>query len=754
MKAFSSLFILCFVFAVRLSAQSDPLGFAANEAAGTGFSFNHNVHSSYISGREGQVGSTAKEVYVSALGGHFSVLLTLDPASDLTVKSVMEKIDFNQPGILGVLVGLSDGSSRWIIHNLFTGGNAVYTHAPMPGIQTGAGVQFSGDAVYGISGTTLNVSVDSGQTWTLDTTGLHGATLHAVDIDSAQNAYVATSNGVYKQPLGGSTWALTSCPTGNTTALLVDHYNNRVYAAGNYLLYYSADEGSTWHVDTSGIANQSVYALGSNGQGDIFAIINTQFSFNSGDQLFISTGGTGTFTRIDQPIQAYNGQPNNASIFTSVTGDSSSITAGSKIGFFSSTDKGATWAPTTGINSKQCYGLAVANNGTLVANNNLGCFTRPANSNVWTKVAPANMFAPGGGIYRALTGDLYAQVLNQGGYAGPWLVVKSTDNGVTWAPDSAGVAGMQMYSWWVDELGNQYAGGAGLPCINSVKAPSGSWHVDTTGVVPNSTGDYGTAFGGDGNGHIYYALYSGNIFMRPVGGTTWGPTTGLGTDAVYSFAHTGNHTVIAGGTGNVHYTTGTAWQNMTISAPAPQGKNPFIVAADDSDYVWVAFSEQGSSGNYYGDGVFYTHDLGNTWYPAVGQVLGATFRALVPSGDSVFGLSYFDGVFVFKRGAGSTAVQKVSDAPQYMAVYPNPFSGQTNIQYIIPEQATVTLTILGLNGQTICTLKHAAETEGLHNTMWNAQGMATGIYLCQLTATGISGQVYSQTMRISFEAGK
>ena len=152
MKAITLLLISCFAIYTVAIAQPDPLGFAANEAAGTGFSYNHNVHSSYVSGREGQVGSTAKEVYMSGLGGVFHVLLTIPETSDLNITSVKEKIDFNQPDVLGVLVGLSDGSSKWIVHHISTSANAVYTHPPLPGIQTGAGVQFAGDAVYGISG--------------------------------------------------------------------------------------------------------------------------------------------------------------------------------------------------------------------------------------------------------------------------------------------------------------------------------------------------------------------------------------------------------------------------------------------------------------------------------------------------------------------------------------------------------------------------------------------------------------------------
>jgi hypothetical protein len=251
------------------------------------------------------------------------------------------------------------------------------------------------------------------------------------------------------------------------------------------------------------------------------------------------------------------------------------------------------------------------------------------------------------------------------------MTAKSTDNGNTWTPDTAGISQTSMYRWWVDEDGNQYAAGGGTSTINWVKTPSGSWAVDTMGTV-RGTYDYGDAFGSDHNGKVYYAVYSGNVFSRSISGGTWSMESGLGSDPVYSFAATSNHTMIGGGSSNIHYKNGSSWQNMPVNSPAPGGDYTFVVAVDDSDYVWAGFSHQDSIGNYVGDGVFYTSDLGNTWHVPQGQVDVVTFRQLVPVGDSVFGVTYTNGIYIFKRG-GPTGIHQLSGL-QNLIVFPNPAS--------------------------------------------------------------------------------
>jgi hypothetical protein len=73
--------------------------------------------------------------------------------------------------------------------------------------------------------------------------------------------------------------------------------------------------------------------------------------------------------------------------------------------------------------------------------------------------------------------------------------------------------------------------------------------------------------------------------------------------------------------------------------------------------------------------------------------------------------------------------------------YPNPFNPSTTVQYVVPEQVDVTLTVYSLLGQEIVRLVEGAHAPGTHTAVWHgvdAQGrtVPSGVYLIRMTATG------------------
>ena len=623
-------------------------------------------------------------------------------------------------------------------------GNSLQVITPANTMAYSRVLDIAGDDLYeivqsGISYYTY-VSHDTGATWLYDTLGVGSLQiLYNLALDSSQNVYLSSTNGLYKQATHATTWSLTGCPAAPVSYVYSDG-RNRVWAfgynsgMGANVLYYSADEGSTWHLDTAGLvrSNMSIISMGTDPLGNVYAIGQDYGLFNSGNLLYKSTGGTSPFVRIDAGILALNAQSGDSAIFNCVTGDSSHLYAATNIGSFMSSDGGNTWQPGVAVEADNCYGLAVANNGSLIASTDLGCFVRQAGDTVWNKVFPQNGYAGGQRVWRDDAGTIYSGA----SMSNPWnthflttfVNAKSTDNGQTWSLDTNGSSAISQYSWWVDENGNEYAGGYGK---NWVKRVGGTpWTIDTLGMVYGGAYDPLTAFGSDHNGTVYCAVYSGNIFSRSTSGTTWTEESGLGGDPVYTFAHTSTHTMVAGGTGNVHYKTSSSWQNMPINSPAPQGTYPYIVAVDDSDNVWTAFSHIGAGGLNQGDGVFFTPDLGAHWYPAGGQVILVTFQWLVPSGDSVFGVTYGSGVYVFNRSQ-TTGIREVS-SPYHMDIQPNPSSTASTVTYDIVVSAGQTeVVVFDMSGKE---LKHLAAVGNSVNI--RTDDMAAGDYLCALRRSG------------------
>ncbi|MBN2001691.1 T9SS type A sorting domain-containing protein, partial [candidate division KSB1 bacterium] len=74
--------------------------------------------------------------------------------------------------------------------------------------------------------------------------------------------------------------------------------------------------------------------------------------------------------------------------------------------------------------------------------------------------------------------------------------------------------------------------------------------------------------------------------------------------------------------------------------------------------------------------------------------------------------------------------------------YPNPFNNSTEIQYTLPQAATVTLRIFDITGRLVRILENARYYEaGPHRTIWNGlddngRPVASGVYYCRLQFGG------------------
>ena len=66
--------------------------------------------------------------------------------------------------------------------------------------------------------------------------------------------------------------------------------------------------------------------------------------------------------------------------------------------------------------------------------------------------------------------------------------------------------------------------------------------------------------------------------------------------------------------------------------------------------------------------------------------------------------------------------------------YPNPFNPTTTIEYQIPVQSFVTLSIFDLLGSEVGTLVKGKKDAGIYSAQWNASGFASGMYLVRLHA--------------------
>ncbi|TVQ07856.1 MAG: glycosyl hydrolase family protein [Balneolaceae bacterium] len=102
---------------------------------------------------------------------------------------------------------------------------------------------------------------------------------------------------------------------------------------------------------------------------------------------------------------------------------------------------------------------------------------------------------------------------------------------------------------------------------------------------------------------------------------------------------------------------------------------------------------------------------------------------------------YFDDLVVDAERVGTSVPGHGSDLPvtyELRQNYPNPFNPTTQIQFNLPEQAHVMLEVYNIMGQRVATLANGAFRAGRHDVVFDATGLASGVYLYHLRTPSFS----------------
>ena len=77
------------------------------------------------------------------------------------------------------------------------------------------------------------------------------------------------------------------------------------------------------------------------------------------------------------------------------------------------------------------------------------------------------------------------------------------------------------------------------------------------------------------------------------------------------------------------------------------------------------------------------------------------------------------------------------------SIYPNPFNPITNIEYGLPEDSFVSVSIYDISGRMVDELISSNQLAGYHRVTWDAGAQASGLYFIKLTAGH-----YQQTQKL------
>ena len=85
--------------------------------------------------------------------------------------------------------------------------------------------------------------------------------------------------------------------------------------------------------------------------------------------------------------------------------------------------------------------------------------------------------------------------------------------------------------------------------------------------------------------------------------------------------------------------------------------------------------------------------------------------------------------------------------------YPNPFNPSTSIEFSVPVNTSVTLTIYNLLGQVVITLVNEEISAGNYSVVWNGEDqnglkVSSGVYLYKMQANGLNGREFQEIRKM------
>ncbi|HOT97056.1 MAG TPA: lamin tail domain-containing protein [bacterium] len=89
-------------------------------------------------------------------------------------------------------------------------------------------------------------------------------------------------------------------------------------------------------------------------------------------------------------------------------------------------------------------------------------------------------------------------------------------------------------------------------------------------------------------------------------------------------------------------------------------------------------------------------------------------------------------------GSGVAVDPKVVEGYSLSQNYPNPFNPSTTIEFTLPQAAEVQVAVYNLAGQRVAELANGRMAAGMHQLTFNANGLASGIYLYAIRSAGFS----------------
>ena len=461
------------------------------------------------------------------------------------------------------------------------------------------------------------ISHDSGESWTKAAT-MDGQSVRALAQapGNPKQLVAGALKGVFESEDAGVTWKTISPPSfvelHEVESIAIDPKDpHTIYAGTWHLPWKTTDNGANWHNIKNGLIDDS----------DVFSIIIDP----KDNQTLYTSACSGIYKSLNggEEYKKIQGIPSTARRTRVLMQDPTNggiVYAGTTEGLYRTTTAGTNWSRLTGpdviINdvyvdpkNNQHVLLATDRSGVLLSNDQATSF-RAANDGFSQRQVSAMV------VDAKNPQTIYVGVVNDKIYGG---VFASNDSGKTWAQQSSGLDGRDVFSLAQAADGTLLAGtGHGIfRWSNSTWQPDGKIvtteqktvtvvrkgkHVKETKSVQKENGTLDARVNFlDLTGNVWYAATTNGIYLSDNQGASWHGGPVLEKKDFLAVRSAGPLVMASRREGlDVSQDGGQNWQPLALPAPLTSANT---IAVAPSGSLWVGGRE----------GVFFSEDKGATW---------------------------------------------------------------------------------------------------------------------------------------------
>lgn len=670
-------------------------------------------------------------------------------------------------GASGTVLRTTDGGATWNSHNHGTATNYAIHYVNANLVYLGSSSSTTGRLIR---------STDGGVTWADITAnvGFTGSpTVRGVHFINADTGWISTTlYDVYKTTNAGTSWVNQGdYGTGTFYEVKFFNANDGLMAGATGRIYKTSNGGTTWDSIQSS-ATLNMYGLGLKGlMGEMFDGQSAVVAGEAGTVLVTTDKGAtwaAKYSSVTQELMRRHFMLSGTTGYT--VGGSASTTAGFG-DVLKTTDGGSTWIKMPGSTNYRLYSIYMndVNNGFVGSRGPDGIFKTTDGGNTFTQLTPGA--ATSTGIWYDIE---FANATT--GFAGgsSGVLVKTADGGTTWSALAPGFGTSVIYDMTMTDANTLYI------CGSSGKVSKSTDQGAT--FTPQTTGTtsalYAIQFVNSNLG--YFCGSSGRVHKTTDGGATWTQLTTTGITATLYAVEFLNESIgwIAGSGGKAYFTTdgGNVWS--PIKSVLGSTITIYDIAAKDG-FLWMTGTD-GTIIRGYADPLIpvelesFAASVNETevtlnWITAT-ETNNRGFELERKSSNSNFELVAFiagkgnaseknyysfndnlslggkywyrlkqidlDGSFTYSNEVSVDINQPVEYSLQQN--YPNPFNPVTTINYSLPMEGLVRITIYNSLGEKVAQLVNEIKIAGHHSVQFDASKHSSGLYFYKLESAEFS----------------